>query len=121
MFHASLVSVATALIGYVVLIPIYSSMGAAIATVLAFATRFLYIYFISKKLYDLEIKLLDILKPLMFFCLVVYTYFYHPLSKYQSLNALIYSIVTLVIFTAWAWTYRKDLIDYLQARKSIKS
>ena len=121
MFHASLVSVATALAGYVLLIPKYSSMGAAIATVLAFATRFLYIYIASKRIYDLNIQLLDVVKPLIFFCIVAYAYFYFPLATHKSLNSLIYSLLTVLVFSIWAFSYRKDLLDYLQVRRNIKN
>jgi O-antigen/teichoic acid export membrane protein len=121
MFHASLVSVATALVGYILLIPPYAGMGAAIATVLAFTTRFIYIYLISKKLYDLKISIYDIVKPLIFFSLVSYAYFFYPLANHKSLNALIYSLITVLIFGAWAFYYRRDLLSYLQIRRNIKN
>lgn len=53
--RGNVVSVVVATVAYIALIPLFGAMGAAAATVLAFFSRFLYVYMRSKQFYDMGI------------------------------------------------------------------
>ena len=77
---------------YFVFIPSFGALGAAWATVLAFAVRFLYVYQKAKNLYDMELPWKKILVPFLLSASAVIFSFFGP-------NHIIWSIgVNILIF-----------------------
>ncbi len=54
--YGTLIAASVISIGYFLLIPRYGGMGAALATLLAFASRTIWVYWRAKRLYDMELR-----------------------------------------------------------------
>ncbi len=76
-FYSTVISFLLAVLGYVILIPRFGAVGAAIATLAGFVARFLWIYNVSQSSYDMGLKWSKVAKG---FCLATAIYFLSRLA-----------------------------------------
>lgn len=82
--------------GYVFLIPRFGGLGAAWASLIAFAAAFMWVYFRSKRLYDMQLQWRNIL---VFGCLVIMANILSMLAPDTIVESLVFNFMIFIIFS----------------------
>ena len=90
-------------VGYLMLIPLYGAMGAALATMLAFGARSVWVYFRAKRLFDMELSwgfvLALILLWLLIYAISHVSYNFPLLLSITWNSILLLSVLVILLVT----------------------
>ncbi len=120
--YGTIIAAGVISIGYYLLIPRYGAMGAALATLLAFASRTVWVYWRAKKLYDMELRWNSVGLLIGLWGIVYICSAYGPATLAASLllNSFILIIIVLILLflPILPGELRKDARKILQNPRS---
>lgn len=96
-FYGTILAVAVVSAGYLLLIPRFGGMGAAVATLLAFAARTIWVYFRSKRLFNMGLKWRNIVYLSGLWLAVIILLQFSP---EKTLFSIFYSSVVILLIVA---------------------
>lgn len=121
--YGTVISAAVATVGYLTLIPIYGSIGAAVATLLAFAARFCWVTLRASRLYPMNLPWRKLLIPLLIAAVFYLSGLYNPsdvtISIAYHLLLLCSYIICLFLFGGVPYRVKRVILDNIMSPRTV--